>query len=92
MTALEMKMSLLQEVMSMEDDALIQKALRSIRRLKAKTLSLEPAETDEYAEPTKEEILDNLRVALQDVKDLREGKDVGHKFMDAKEWLNSLED
>lgn len=80
----------------MEDDALIQKALRSIRRLKAKALPLEPvegpAETDEYAEPTKEEILANLRVALQDVKDLREGKDVGHKFMDAKEFLSSLED
>ncbi len=94
MTALEMKMSLLQEVMSLEDDALIQKALRSIRRLKAKALPLEraeePADTDDYAEPTKEEILAGLRNALRDVKDLREGKDVGHKFRDLKELLNEV--
>lgn len=52
----------------------IQKALRSIRHLKAKALPLacaeEPADTDDYAEPTKEEILAGLRNALQDVKNL----------------------
>lgn len=90
MTALEMKMSLLQEVMSMEDDMLIQKALRSVRRLKAKAFESEAADADAYVEPTKEEILANLKVALQDVKDLREGKDVGHKFRDLSELLNEV--
>ena len=71
MTAIELKMSLLQEVMSLEDEKLIKKALNS-------------------AEPTKEEILAGLRNALQDVKDLREGKDVGHKFRDLSELLNEV--
>lgn len=33
MTAIELKMSLLQEVMSLEDEQLIKKALDSVRRL-----------------------------------------------------------
>jgi hypothetical protein len=45
---------------------------------------------DDYVEPTKEEILAGLRNALQDVKDLREGKDVGHKFRDLSELLNEV--
>ena len=36
------------------------------------------------------EILAGLRNALQDVKDLREGKDVGHKFRDLSELLNEV--
>ena len=77
MTAIELKMSLLQEVMSLEDEQLI----------KATPVE-KPA--DDYAEPTKEEILAGLRNALQDVKDLREGKDVGHKFRDLSELLNEV--
>ena len=34
MTAIELKMSLLQEVMSLEDEQLIKKALDSVRRMK----------------------------------------------------------
>ena len=34
MTAIELKMSLLQEVMSLEDEKLIKKALNSVRRMK----------------------------------------------------------
>ena len=75
MTAIELKMSLLQEVMSLEDEKLIKKALKS---------------ADDYVEPTEEEILAGLRNALQDVKDLREGKDVGHKFRDLSELLNEV--
>ena len=36
MTAIELKMSLLQEVMSLEDEQLIKKALDSVRRMKMK--------------------------------------------------------
>ena len=91
MTAIELKMSLLQEVMSLEDEQLIKKALDSVRRMKMAAFGkATPVEkpADDYAEPTKEEILAGLRNALQDVKDLREGKDVGHKFRDLSELLN----
>ena len=88
MTAIELKMSLLQEVMSLEDEQLIKKALDSVRRMKMATTVEKPA--DDYVEPTKEEILAGLRNALQDVKDLREGKDVGHKFRDLSELLNEV--
>ena len=94
MTAIELKMSLLQEVMSLEDEQLIKKALDSVRRMKmaafGKATPVEQKPADDYAEPTKEEILAGLRNALQDVKDLREGKDVGHKFRDLSELLNEV--
>ena len=86
MTAIELKMSLLQEVMSLEDEQLIKKALDSVRHMKMAAFG----KADDYAEPTKEEILAVLRNALQDVKDLREGKDVGHKFRDLSELLNEV--
>ena len=92
MTAIELKMSLLQEVMSLEDEQLIKKALDSVRHMKMAAFGkATPVEkpADDYAEPTKEEIL-ALRNALQDVKDLREGKDVGHKFRDLSELLNEV--
>ncbi len=88
MTAIELKMSLLQEVMSLEDEQLIKKALKMAAFGKAAPVE-KPA--DDYAEPTKEEILAGLRNALQDVKDLREGKDVSGKFMDARKWLKTLD-
>ena len=84
MTAIELKMSLLQEVMSLEDEQLIKKALDSVRRMKMAAFG------KATPEPTKEEILAGLRNALQDVKDLREGKDVGHKFRDLSELLNEV--
>ena len=93
MTAIELKMSLLQEVMSLEDEQLIKKALDSVRRMKMAAFGkATPVEkqADDYVEPTKEEILAGLRNALQDVKDLREGKDVGHKFRDLSELLNEV--
>ena len=93
MTAIELKMSLLQEVMSLEDEQLIKKALDSVRRMKMAAVgTATPVEqpADDYAEPTQEEILAGLRNALQDVKDLREGKDVGHKFRDLSELLNEV--
>ena len=88
MTAIELKMSLLQEVMSLEDEK-----FNSVRRMKmaafGKAAPVEKS-ADDYVEPTKEEILAGLRNALQDVKDLREGKDVGHKFRDLSELLNEV--
>ena len=89
MTAIELKMSLLQEVMSLEDEQLIKKALDSVRRMKMAAFG-KATPVDDYVEPTKEEILAGLRNALQDVKDLREGKDVGHKFRDLSELLNEV--
>ncbi len=80
MTAIELKMSLLQEVMSLEDEKLIKKALNSVRRMKMAA----------FGKATPVEILAGLRNALQDVKDLREGKDVGHKFRDLSELLNEV--
>lgn len=93
MTAIELKMSLLQEVMSLEDGTVDQKGLDSVRHMKMAAFGkATPVEkpADDYAEPTKEEILAGLRNALQDVKDLREGKDVGHKFRDLSELLNEV--
>ena len=84
MTAIELKMSLLQEVMSLEDEQLIKKALDSVRRMKMAAFGkATPVEkpADDYV---------GLRNALQDVKDLREGKDVGHKFRDLSELLNEV--
>ena len=75
------------------DEQLIKKALDSVRRMKMAAFGkATPVEkpADDYAEPTKEEILAGLRNALQDVKDLREGKDVGHKFRDLSELLNEV--
>ena len=40
MTAIELKMSLLQEVMSLEDEQLIKKALDSVRRMKMAAFGL----------------------------------------------------
>jgi hypothetical protein len=74
-------------------EQLIKKALDSVRRMKMAAFGkATPVEkpADDYAEPTKEEILAGLRNALQDVKDLREGKDVGHKFRDLSELLNEV--
>ena len=91
MSAIEMKMSLLQEVMSLDDnEQLIKKALASLRRLKEKA-RVKEMEADDYVEPTKEEIMADIREGLKDLKDLREGKNVGHKFMDAREWLKTLD-
>ena len=54
MTAIELKMSLLQEVMSLEDEQLIKKALDSVRRMKMAAFGkATPVEkpADDYAEP-----------------------------------------
>ena len=57
MTAIELKMSLLQEVMSLEDEQLIKKALDSVRRMKMAAFGkATPVEkpADDYVEPTKD--------------------------------------
>lgn len=87
MTAIEMKMSLLQEVMSLDDnEQLIKKALASLRRLKEKA-RVKEEEVDDYVEPTKEEILAGIKEALLEVRAAKEGK---VKLQDAREWLNGL--
>ena len=93
MTAIELKMSLLQEVMSLEDEQLIKKALDSVRRMKMAAFGkATPVEkpADDYAEPTKEEILAGLSIALKDVKVLGEGMYVGNKFRDLSELVNEV--
>lgn len=87
MSAIEMKMSLLQEVMSLDDnEQLIKKALASLRRLKEKA-RVKEMEADDYVEPTKEEILAGIKEALLEVRAAKEGK---VKLQDAREWLNGL--
>lgn len=95
MTAIEAKMSLLQEMsVIMDDEKLIDKALVSLRRLKAragKTKKVDEVNEDhEDHELTKEEILAGIKEGLQAIKDRREGKDVTGVFMDAREWLNEI--
>ena len=93
MTAIELKMSLLQEVMSLEDEQLIKKALDSVRRMKMAAFGkATPVEkpADDYAEPTKEEILAGLRNALQDVKDLRELSALGKSLSENPDQGTSL--
>ncbi len=91
MTAVELRLTLLQEVATiLDDEQLVKKAVASLRRLKEKARAKEE-EVDGYVEPTKEEILAGIKEGLQAIKDRREGKDVGHKFMDAREWLKTLE-
>lgn len=90
MTTLELRSSLLQELaFILEDEKLMRKAVASLRHIREAAMS-KPAEEDDYVEPTKEEILASIKEGLQDLKDLREGKDVGHKFMDAREWLKTI--
>lgn len=92
MTAIELRLSLLQEVATiLDDEKMVKKALTSLRRLREKAKVKAEATAEEEREPTKEEILSGIREGLQDLKDLREGKDVGHKFMDAREWLKTLD-
>lgn len=87
MSAIEMKMSLLQEIMSLDDnEQLIKKALASLRRLKEKA-RVKEMEADDYVEPTKEEILAGIKEALLEVRAAKEGK---VKLQDAREWLNGL--
>ena len=95
MTAIELKMSLLQEVMSLEDEKLIKKALNSVRRMKMAAFGkATPVEKSAvvFVEPTNDEILAGLMNALQVVNVLREGKAVGHKFRDLSELLNEVSD
>lgn len=87
MTAIEMKMSLLQEVMDLDDnEQLIKKALASIRRLKEKAWAKE-VDMDAYVEPTKEQILADIKEGLLEVRAAKKGK---VKLQDAREWLNGL--
>lgn len=94
MTAMELKLSLMQEVSTFPDDEqVIKKAIASLRRLKANSLAKREAkakEDDEDREPTKEEILAGIKEGLQAIKDRREGKDVTGVFRDAWEVLNEL--
>lgn len=87
MTAIEMRMSLLQEIDTiLDNEELVKKMLISLRRIKQAAQA--KAEADR--EPTKEEILAGIKAGLQAIKDRREGKDVTGKFRDAREWLNEL--
>lgn len=87
MSAIEMKMSLLQEVMSLDDnEQLIKKALASLRRLKEKA-RVKEEEVDDYVEPTKEEILAGIKEAFIELKAAKEGK---VQLRDARELLNEL--
>lgn len=87
MSAIEMKMSLLQEVMSLDDnEQLIKKALASLRRLKEKA-RVKEEEVNDYVEPTKEEILAGIKEAFIELKAAKEGK---VQLRDARELLNEL--
>ncbi len=52
-------------------------------------LPFEMRDEDTYKEPTKEEILDGLREAIEEVKLAEQGK---LKLLDARELLNELQD
>ncbi len=85
MTAVELRLTLLQEIATiLDDEALVKKALTSIRRLKQVTTKLN---TEEDREPTKEEMLESIKESFLELKAAREGK---IQLRDAKELLNEL--
>ena len=84
MTAVELRLTLLQEIATiLDDETLVKKALTSIRRLKQSTTKA--VSEDEDREPTKEEMLEDLKQSFLELKAAREGR---IHLRDAKELLN----
>lgn len=85
MTAVELRLTLLQEIATiLDDEALVKKALISIRRLKQVATK---SNYEEDREPTKEEMLESIKEGLQAIKARREGKDTTGMFSDVSELL-----
>ena len=90
MTAVEQRLSLLQEVATiLDDEKLVKKALTSIRRLK-KSISDKRDTPDTDHAPTKEERIEDLKEAFRALKARQEGKDTTGMFRDARELLNEI--
>lgn len=88
MTAVELRLTLLQEVATiLDDEALVKKALKSIRRMKQATIK---AYANEDKEPTKEEMLNKIAEGLKAVKARKEGKDTTGMFRNVNELLNEI--
>ena len=93
MTAVELRMSLLQEVaLILDDEKAVRKTLAYLRKVKENAHAVRKPSpvADEDKEPTKEEILASIKEGLQSIKDRREGKDVTGMFMDVKDFLDEL--
>lgn len=95
MTAVEMRLSLLQEVATiLDDETMVKKALASLRRIKQNATTKptspvsKPSDNDNDHEPTKEEILADIREGLLEIKKRREGKETTGMFRNITELLN----
>ncbi|WFE83288.1 hypothetical protein [Parabacteroides chongii] len=87
MTAVELRLTLLQEIATiLDDEVLVKKALTSIRRLKQATSNVD----QEDREPTKEEMLDSIKNGLLAIKARKDGKETKGMFKDVNELLNEI--
>lgn len=82
MTAIELKTALLDEIRDIEDETLMEKTLKAVRRAKARFLRTQEEETI-----GKEEILAGIAEGLREVRLAHEGK---IKMTTAEEFLDEL--
>ena len=82
MTAIELKTALMNEIMDIEDETLMEKTLKAVRRAKARFHRVKDEETI-----SKEEILAGIAEGLREVRLAHEGK---IKMTTAEEFLNEL--
>ena len=82
MTAIELKTALMNEIMDIEDETLMEKTLKAVRRAKARFHQAKEEETI-----SKEEILAGIAEGLREV---RRRMDSGEKGQTLEEFINEL--
>ena len=83
MTTIQLQKTVLQEVVDLMDN---QEAMKKLQKFLA-SLKKEKAEKEELTAAEKEEILDDIREGLRELKLAREGK---IKLQSAREFLHEL--
>lgn len=85
MTTLELRTSLMKEIVSiLDNENLMRQALNALRRIK------ESADEEIYVAPTKEEILDDIKEGLRAIKSRQDGAAKADDFTDLKDFLDEL--
>ena len=85
MTTLELRTSLMKEIVSiLDNENLMRQALNALRRIK------ESADEEIYVAPTKEEILDDIKEGLRAIKSRQDGAAKTDDFTDLKDFLDEL--
>lgn len=83
MTTLELRTSLMKEIVSiLDNENLMRQALNALRHIK------ESAGEEIYVAPTKEEILDDIKEGLRAIKSRQDGAAKTDDFTDLKDFLD----